>query len=176
MKIFIIVGMPASGKNIARLYAESKNIPYFATGDLVRREVSKRDLEPTAENTGKVSNELRGKDGMGVTRLALSAALKARNPMVFLEGMRSWPEIDLIRQEAESIVVAFLAPKEVRLKRILSRGRSDDLPEYFQERDLREISYGTAVPIALADEYILNTGSLEDALQALDQIVKGDSQ
>ncbi len=176
MKIFIIVGMPASGKNIARLYAESKNIPYFATGDLVRREVSKRDLEPTAENTGKVSTELRGKDGMGVTRLALSAALKARNPMVFLEGMRSWPEIDLIRQEAESIVVAFLAPKEVRLKRILSRGRSDDLPEYFQERDLREISYGTAVPIALADEYILNKGSLEDALQALDQIVKGDSQ
>ncbi len=176
MKIFIIVGMPASGKNIARLYAESKNIPYFATGDLVRREVSKRDLEPTAENTGKVSTELRGKDKMGVTRLALSAALKARNPMVFLEGMRSWPEIDLIRQEAESIVVAFLAPKEVRLKRILSRGRSDDLPEYFQERDLREISYGTAVPIALADEYILNKGSLEDALQALDQIVKGDSQ
>ena len=176
MKIFIIVGMPASGKNIARLYAESKKIPYFATGDLVRREVSKRDLEPTAENTGKVSNELRGKDGMGVTRLALSAALKARNPMVFLEGMRSWPEIDLIRQKAESIVVAFLAPKEVRLKRILSRGRSDDFPEYFQERDLREISYGTAVPIALADEYILNTGSLEDALQALDQIVKGDSQ
>ena len=176
MKIFIIVGMPASGKNIARLYAESKNIPYFATGDLVRREISRRNLDPTAENTGKVSTDLRGKDGMGVTRLALSAALQTRNPMVFLEGMRSWPEIDLICRKAESIVVAFLAPKEVRLNRILSRGRADDLPEYFQERDRREISYGTAVPIALADEYILNTGSLEDALQALDRIVKGNSR
>jgi dephospho-CoA kinase len=174
MRIFIIVGMPASGKNIARQYAESRDIPYFATGDLVRREVVRRGLEPSAENTGTVSTELRGEDGMGVTRHTLSAALRTRSPVIFLEGMRSWPEIDLIRREAESIVVAFLAPKEVRLKRILSRGRPDDSAEYFQERDRREISYGTAVPIALADEYILNTGSVEEAVLALDQIVKGD--
>ena len=174
MKIFIFVGMPASGKNIARLYAESRNIPYFATGDLVRREVLRRGLEPSAENTGTVSTELRGPDGMGVTRLALSAALRTRHPVIFLEGMRSWPEIDLIRREAESIVVAFLAPKEVRLKRILSRGRPDDSPEYFQERDQREISYGTAVPIALADEFILNTASIEEGVRALDQIVRED--
>jgi len=50
------------------------------------------------------------------------------------------------------------------------------LPEYFQKRDRREISYGATVPIALADECILNTGSLEDALQALDRIVKGTSR
>ena len=174
MKIFIIVGMPASGKNIARQYADTREIPYFATGDLVRGEVSRRGLERTAENTGRVSTELRGMDGMGVTRFAISAALQARKPVVFMEGMRSWPEIDLIRQKAESTVIAFLAPKEVRLERILARGRSDDSPEYFQERDLREISYGTAVPIAVADEYILNTGNIEDAVQALDQIVRKD--
>ena len=47
MKIFIIVGMPASGKNIALTYAESHRIPYFATGDLVRLEVRKRGLDPS---------------------------------------------------------------------------------------------------------------------------------
>jgi dephospho-CoA kinase len=36
MKIFVIVGMPASGKNIARSYAESNGLPYFATGGVVR--------------------------------------------------------------------------------------------------------------------------------------------
>jgi dephospho-CoA kinase len=172
MKIFIIVGMPASGKNLARQYADSKGLPYFATGDLVRREVSRMGLEPNAPNMARVSTELRGKDGLGVTRLALSTALEARSPVVFLEGMRSWPEIELIRGDAEAVVVAFLAPRKVRLGRILSRGRSDDSPDQFQERDLREIHYGTAVPLALADEYILNTGGIEEARKELEEIVR----
>ncbi len=172
MKIFVIVGMPGSGKNIARLYAGSKSISYFATGDFVRVEVNRRGLEPNAENTGRVSSELRGQDGMGVTRLALAAAKKTGKRIVFMEGMRSWPEIELIRQEVLCVVVAFLAPSQTRLKRIISRGRSDDSPDSFEERDRREISYGTSVPIALADEYILNTGSVEDALNAMEEIVK----
>src|SRR4030042_2889299 len=105
MIIFIIVGMPASGKNIARVYAESKPIPYFATGDLVRAEVKRRGLDPTPENTGRVSTELRGKDGMGVTRLVLASALQTGHPAVFMEGMRSWPEIELIRQKAKGVTV-----------------------------------------------------------------------
>jgi len=172
MKIFIIVGMPASGKNIARQYAESRALPYFSTGDLVRQEVFRRGLEPNAENTARISTELRGKDGQGVTRLALSAALESGSPVVFLEGMRSWPEIELIRRQADAVVVALLAPRHIRLRRILSRGRGDDSPEHFQERDFREIDYGTAVPVAMADEYILNSEGMEEALRALDEIVK----
>lgn len=172
MKIFIIVGMPASGKNIARSYAEATQIPYFATGDLVRAEVKRRGLEPSPENTGRVSTELRGEDGMGVTRLALSSVLRSGHRAVFLEGMRSWPEIELIRKKAETILVAFVAPRAVRLKRVAERGRSDDSPERFDERDSREIEYGTAIPIARADEYILNTGTTEEAKAALDGLVK----
>jgi len=37
---------------------------------------------------------------------------------------------------------------------------------------MREIAYGAAVPVALADEYILNTRSMDDALDDLDKIVK----
>ena len=70
------------------------------------------------------------------------------------------------------MVTAFLAPRGTRRQRIVSRGRADDSPDAFDERDKREIAYGTASPIALADEYILNTGSLHDALEALDAIVK----
>lgn len=171
MTIFVIVGMPASGKNIARIYAESKNIPYYATGDVVRGEVKKRGLEPNAENTAGVSTELRDIDGMGVTRKALSLAVDKKSPLVFLEGMRSWPEIELIRSKATCIVVAFITPKSMRLNRIISRGRTDDSPDAFEERDMREIAYGTAIPIALADEYILNTGSMKDALTGLEKII-----
>jgi dephospho-CoA kinase len=41
MKLFVIVGMPVAGKNIARTYAESKGYIYYATGDIVRAEVKR---------------------------------------------------------------------------------------------------------------------------------------
>ena len=170
--IFVIVGMPASGKNIARDYAASRGIPYFATGDIVRTEVKKRGLEPNPENTASVSDELRGDDGMGVTRRALAEALGSNAPVVFMEGMRSWPEIMLVRSETECVVVSFLAPRWLRRQRVISRGREDDSLDAFDERDSREITYGAAVPIALADEYILNASAMAEATQALDEIVR----
>jgi dephospho-CoA kinase len=171
MKIFVVVGMPAAGKNIARVYAEARAIPYFATGDLVRAEVQRRGGGADAVRMAGISTELRGSDGMGVTRMALAAALKAEGPVVFLEGMRSWPEIALIRQTASCEVVAFVAPRSLRLGRISARGRSDDSVAAFEDRDQREIAYGAAVPLALADAYILNTGTMDDALRELDRIV-----
>ncbi|MGP8153605.1 MAG: AAA family ATPase [Smithella sp.] len=172
MKIFIIVGMPAAGKNIARLYAESQDMVYYATGDIVRAEVKGRGLEADAVNSSEVSDELRGEDGMGITRSALEEVLKSGATVGFLEGMRSWPEIELIREKADSVVVAILTPRNLRRERIVSRGREDDSPQSFDDRDKREISYGTAIPIAMADAYILNTGSVEDSINQLDAIVK----
>ncbi len=172
MKIFVIVGMPASGKNIARSYAESRGIPYFATGDVVRTEVQSRGLTPNPETTAAVSTEMRGADGMGVTRKALETALETGGKLVFLEGMRSWPEIELIRSAADAFVVAFLAPREVRRDRVVSRGRPDDAPDQFEKRDGREITYGTAIPIALADAYVLNTGTMDEAFAALEEMVR----
>ncbi len=175
MKIFIIVGMPAAGKNIARLYAESQDMVYFATGDIVRAEVKERGLEADAVNSSEVSDELRGEDGMGVTKLALEEVLKSGAAVGFLEGMRSWPEIELIREKADCVVVAFLTPRNVRRERIVSRGREDDSPQAFDDRDQRELAYGTAIPIAMADAYILNTGSEDDAISQLDAIVRQET-
>jgi dephospho-CoA kinase len=175
MKIFIIVGMPAAGKNIARLYAGSQDMVYYSTGDIVRAEVKMRGLEVDADTTSAVSDDLRGEDGMGVTRLALEEILKTGADVGFLEGMRSWQEIELIREKAEGVVVAILAPKSLRLERVCARGRDDDSPVNFDERDQREIGYGTAVPIVLADAYILNTASMDDAISQLDAIVKQET-
>ncbi|MGB5217670.1 MAG: AAA family ATPase [Smithella sp.] len=175
MKLFIIVGMPAAGKNIARVYAESRGLVYYATGDIVRAEVKKRDVEADPVKTAKISDELRGQDGMGVTRLALEKVLQSGAQAGFLEGMRSWPEIELIRARAECVVVAFLAPRKLRFERICSRGRADDSPRTFDDRDQRELVYGAALPIALADAYILNTDTMDDAMQQLHAVVKKKS-
>lgn len=176
MKIFIIVGMPAAGKNIARLYAGDKDMAYYSTGDIVRAEVKMRGLEVDAVTTSDVSDDLRGEDGLGVTRLALEEILKTGAEVGFLEGMRSWQEIELIREKADGVVVALLTPRRLRLKRVYARGREDDSPEEFEERDQREIAYGTAVPIALADAYILNTGTMDNAMEQLDAIVRKETE
>ncbi|HET6490944.1 MAG TPA: AAA family ATPase [Syntrophales bacterium] len=172
MKCFIIVGMPAAGKDIARQVALTKGCPYFATGDIVRAEAARRGVQSDAESMARLSTELRGDDGLGVTRLALKAAVTSGAPVVFMEGIRSRQEIDLIGTQAEIVVIAFLASRAVRRARVLSRGRFDDDAAAFDARDRREIDYGLAVPIALADEYILNTGTAEQALSALAEIVE----
>jgi dephospho-CoA kinase len=176
MKIFIIVGTPAAGKNIARLYAGSRDMVYYSTGDIVRAEVKIRGLEVDAVTSSAVSDDLRGEDGMGVTRLALEEILKTGAEVGFLEGMRSWQEIEMIREKADGVVVAVLAPRGLRLDRICSRGRADDSPADFDERDEREIAYGTGIPIALADAYILNTGTMDDAINQLDAIVRREME
>jgi dephospho-CoA kinase len=172
MHLLIVVGMPAAGKNIARLYAEARGIAYFATGDLVRQEVQRRGLPADGEQMAAVSTELRGADGLGVTRHALAAALASGHRIAFLEGMRSWPEIELIRAGATATVIAFLAPRTRRRERVVTRGRADDSAAAFDARDQREIEYGAAVPIALADAYLLNTGTPDEALNRLDAILR----
>ncbi|MCX7982454.1 MAG: AAA family ATPase [Syntrophales bacterium] len=171
MRAFVIVGMPAAGKNIARIYAERKGFPYIATGDIVRAEAEKRGMNYDAKSMSQLSDELRESDGLGVTRRAIEKAFSVGSDIVFLEGMRSWPEIELIRGMVKCVVIAFVAPRKLRLERIISRGRPDDSPDLFEARDLREINYGSAVPIALADAYILNTDTIEHAIGELDRII-----
>jgi dephospho-CoA kinase len=172
MKIFVIVGMPASGKNIARDYAEKNQYPYFSTGDIVRSEIEKLNLKADAGSTAIISDELRGKDGLGVTRTALNTAINVKSEIVFLEGIRSWPEVELIKHRAECILIAVVAPKEVRYSRVRYRGRADDSTDLFNNRDRREIDYGVAACIALADEYVLNTDTMENAFNQFTQIVQ----
>ncbi len=172
MKLFVVTGMPAAGKNIAAQYAREHKYPLFSTGDFVRAEIRRRGVSGDPEISAKISTEMRGPDGLGVTRMAVAEALKTKSDIVFLEGIRSWPEIEWIRSQTDCKLVAVVAPRKARLERIKKRGREDDSAEHFDLRDQREIEYGVAVCIALADAYVLNTGTIEDALNHLDRIVR----
>jgi len=77
----------------------------------------------------------------------------------------------MVREQTTCSIIAFLAPRELRRQRTKSRGRSDDSLSAFEERDIREIAYGAAVPIARADAYILNISTMGDAMADLDKIV-----
>jgi len=171
MKLVLVTGMPAAGKNIAASYAQMNQYPYFSTGDFVRAEIRKRGVTADPETSAKISTELRGSDGLGVTRMAVAEVLQQKADIVFLEGIRSWQEVELIRNRKDCALVAVIAPWRLRLDRVMQRGREDDSAEHFDIRDRREIDYGVSVCIALADAYVLNTGSVEYALGQMDDIV-----
>jgi dephospho-CoA kinase len=128
MKIFIITGMPAAGKNIAAQYPRMHQYSHFSTGDFVHAEICKM-------------------------------------------GINADPEISL-QSRADYTLVAVLAPLNLRLNRVKERGREDDSADYFEKREQREIDYGLAVCIALADAYVINVNSPDDALKQLDDIIK----
>lgn len=171
----IVVGMPASGKGIAKLWAERNGVPYIATGDIVRAEARRRGLDMTPETMANLSDELRGEDGMGVTALALSGALNSNGKGVVMEGMRSMGEVGLIKGHMEVLVVAFVVAKRLRYERFMKRGREDDTggnAEVLEGRDNRELAYGVGDVIALADKYVLNDGSMDEGLEGFDAAVR----
>ncbi|MCK4717080.1 MAG: AAA family ATPase [Thermoplasmata archaeon] len=164
--IVIVVGMPAAGKDFARFYAEESKIPRLTTGDIVRVECAGRGLDLNAKNLAKVSDELREKDPAELTRWLVDRVEKEMTyePIVILEGMRSWEEIEIVRAKFPATIVAFVVGRELRRGRFGARGREDDDISYFDKRDRREIDYGTAVPIAMADHYVLNDGAIDDTI------------
>jgi dephospho-CoA kinase len=76
MKLVLVTGMPAAGKNIAASYAQMNHYPYYSTGDFVRSEIRRRGCTAEPETTAKISTELRGRDSLGVTRLAVAEVLQ----------------------------------------------------------------------------------------------------
>jgi dephospho-CoA kinase len=56
------------------------------------------------------------------------------------------------------------ARKSIRYKRIAERKREDDAlgPERFDEKDRRELGWGMGEALALADELIVNEGTLDE--------------
>jgi len=182
--------MPASGKNLGKDYAVQHGIPHFATGDIVRSECAARGLEPTAENTSMISMEFkhRGEDvltRMLVERLECGDHERSddhgrpggsRGPegdCAIVEGMRSMAEIEMLRGRFDIAVCAFVVDSGIRRKRYLGRGRREDDPAFFDERDMREIGYGVGDVIATADFYVLNNGTMEESMVRFSEIASG---
>lgn len=174
VRVLVAVGMPGSGKSLARECASEMGIKNLSTGDLVREECGKRGLEPTGPNCKMISDELRGIDPSELTNRLIKKVLEemSEENMVVLEGMRSWEEILSLREHFHAEVLAFILPMRDRDERRGSRGRPEDDPALFRERDWSEIEYGTSVPIAMADHYVLNTGTLDESKARVREILE----
>jgi dephospho-CoA kinase len=134
-------------------------------GDIVRGELKNRGLEITPETLGAMAKELREKEGPSAIANRCIEKIKASAAeVVFIDGLRSMDEVNYFRNEFEMLIIAVIAPDNLRHQWLLSRKRSDDgtTIEKIQERDAREIAFGIHVAIENADFIINNLGSIDE--------------
>ncbi|MBR0403386.1 AAA family ATPase [Candidatus Saccharibacteria bacterium] len=181
VKLLAIVGMSGSGKSVAVDYLTEKGYPKVYFGGMIYKEMKRRGVERTPDGESEkhfreMIRETEGKDW--VVRQVIEEAndlIEAGQKRIVLDGVYSWTEYKILKHEypGEVTFVAVVVPKALRHKRVAQRPDRPFNTEEIQERDRSEIeNLEKGGPIAMADYYILNDGSVEDMHEQLDKILK----
>ncbi len=173
MRVVATTGMPGSGKGLGVEVAESLGVPVVAMGDLVREETQRRADEVGPRAFGEVATRVRQEEGKGAWAKRTVERIDALegDGVVLVDGVRSLDEVGVFRDAFgdDLLVVAVLASPSTRYERLSERGRLEDegSVDWFKERDLRELEYGLGRVVAMADVYIVNEESPEEAKSVL---------
>jgi len=173
-QIVAVCGMPGSGKGEFASVLGKEGIPVVSMGDMVRAEVTRREVVESPGIFGEVAADLRAEYGEDVLAVRLADhvdELLQNHDMVLIEGLRGTAERTLFAQRwgSKFSTVAIVADEEHRFARIQNRGRSED-GDYasFLIRDKREIGWGLDALILEADASIMNNDDLNGFLGACD--------
>jgi len=178
MKVIAFVGYPLSGKSTASEIARELGIPVIVMGDVVREEAKKRGILLTDKNLGKIASELRQKEGMdSIAKRCIPRIRETvkNTGIVVIDGIRSIAEIERFKKVFgdDFVLIAIESPVEIRFERAKMRKRSDDVEsiEDLIERDRREESWGLKEAMEIADFTVENTGSYNDFVETVRQIL-----
>ena len=181
VKILAIVGMSGSGKSVAVDYLTSKGYPKVYFGGMIYKEMEKRGLErtPDGESEKRFREEIRATDGKDwVVRQVIAETkdlIAAGQKRIVLDGVYSWTEYKTLKREfpASLTFIAIVTDKKIRYARVAKRPDRPFDTAAIRERDRSEIeNLEKGGPIAAADYYILNNGSIEESNTRLAEILR----
>jgi dCMP deaminase len=134
-----LTGRNAAGKGEAAKYLTSKGFYYYSLSDVLREEVSKRELPTTRENLIQMGRELRLTKGAGCLAEKILSRLEPDQNYV-IDSFRHPVEVKVFRAHEGFYLLAIRADTENRFQRIKTRAReSDPLTfEDFQRLEERE--------------------------------------
>lgn len=174
-KIVAIVGMCGSGKSIASRYFEDLGYKNVYFGGVTMEKLKEADLEVNPENEKMMREKLRRELGMGAyAKVLLPRILElSKDYDVVLDGLYSWSELKILEEEFDMRTIAIVCDKSLRYDRLSKRDVRPFNNEEAKKRDITEIeNIEKAGPIAYADYFIYNNGSMEEYYKRLDEIIK----
>lgn len=181
IKILAILGMTGSGKSTLVDELTERGIPKVHFGNMLYKEMEKRGIERTPDGESekafrKEIREAEGKDWVGKQAVAeVKDLIAAGQKRIVLDGLYSWTEYRLFKHEFPGMMttIAVVAPRALRYERLSKRPDRPFTAHDAQVRDYAEIEDAEkGGPIAIADYYILNSGSLDELKHSFDTILK----
>ena len=181
VKILAIVGMSGSGKSVAVDHLTSLGYPKVYFGGMIYKEMERRGIERTPDGESEkhfreMIRETEGKDWVVKQVIQeVKNLIEAGQKRIVLDGVYSWTEYVTLKKEfpGEMIFLALVLPKKLRYKRVAIRPDRPFNHNEIVERDRSEIeNLEKGGPIAAADYYILNTGTIEETNKKLDDVLE----
>lgn len=179
LKILAFVGLPGAGKSTAVEHFTEKGFPKVYFGGVVLEAMKETGIEINPENEKIFREELREKHGKDVivNRIVeqIHNLATAGQRRIIADGLYTWTEYKILKQAfpGDLIVAAVVAPRRLRYHRLSQRPvRPLTSPEAYS-RDTAEIeNLEKGGPIAIADHYLINNGSIEHFDEQLDALTK----
>ena len=176
-KIIVVVGMCGVGKTVACDYLESLGLDRIYFGAITFEKLQEEGLDVNPDNERMMRERLRKEGGMGVFATLnlpkLEKLVKKNN--VVVESLYSWDELKIVQEKFKEqvITVSIVADKELRDSRLAKRDVRPFSKEDAIKRDITEIeNIAKAGPIAYADYFIDNNGTIEEFHQRIDDLLE----
>ena len=176
-KIIVVVGMCGVGKTVACDYLESLGFERIYFGAITFEKLQEEGLEVNPENERMMRERLRSEGGMGVFATLnlpkLDTLVQKGN--VVVESLYSWDELKIVQERfgSQVITVSVVADKELRYDRLAKRDIRPFSRDDAIKRDITEIeNIAKAGPIAYADYFIDNNGTILEFHQRLDDLLE----
>jgi dephospho-CoA kinase len=178
VKIIAFVGLAGAGKSVAVDYVTEKGYPKVYFGGVVLEAMVKAGLERTQENEKTFRDELRAREGKDFVAKRIIDQIRdligSGQHRIVADGLYSWIEYKTLKHEfpGEIIVIAIVAPRRLRHRRLLNRPVRPLSQYEADQRDWDEIeNLEKGGPIAIADHYIINDGSFEHLYEQVDKML-----
>ncbi len=177
-KLIAIVGMCGTGKSIATDYLEEKGYVKLHFGNITYKLMAQAGIKRTED--GKSEKEfrenLRKQYGKACYAKFLEEDIKKslKTTAVVLDGLYSWDEYKYLIERFPNLkLIAIITDKNLRYERIANRKDRPFNKTDVTYRDITEIeNLAKGGPIAYADYYLLNNGSLDEYYNQLEEIIK----
>lgn len=167
-KLIAIVGMSGSGKSVATEYLEENGWTKLHFGNITYKLMEDAGIKrtPDGKSEKEFREKLRKEHGPECYAKFLEKDIKEalKTTDVVLDGLYSWYEYKYLIEKFPNLkLVCIVVDKELRYKRVENRTDRPFAKADIIYRDTTEIeNLAKGGPIAYADYYLFNNGSLED--------------